>query len=553
MNPPKSCMSYFQDPLILSSSLICGRARNELTASYGMIVVASEVPADYLKIFLSLINKQLFSVTQLCQVKQDERPKYLMCITPRPDPFLTTSQFLPLSHLITHNRLQDPQLFTRIFSQLLSQTNRLHQHSLVHAALLPSNIFVNVSTKKLLLGPPLIFSKPFLAQFCQRELEAANPAEIRTGLVSRVSWQTDVYQIGYSVFCCLAQQILSFDEFKQIINGGDIQGNIITPALKLVVLQLVQADYKRRPRPGVVLEVFQQNIEIQLCGGSFIEPECLDVDIGQQVERVKQYEADIQEINKKIDKQQIDLKQISYEPFEPVNSKQIQPPVIQNMFEQKTHIKSNTSKNKDKFAALLNEYKKFEQILEKEQRRKLKTAKILENSAYTAQPQQSQPEVQKIQDSTIKPFKTQTQNQLTLEPTKQLRIKSETQKISETASVLKNTCASQLAIKLHRFSYVNKNEVGIKIAVSMNEGQLNGLVQATLTAPKTQGQSVPFEHEIKILGQIPDTKWIDGKLLMVANGEHVVFPLKIRNQEPQGPMWAISSDQRASMQYSVVW
>lgn len=52
---------------------------------------------------------------------------------------------------------------------------------LIHAALVPSNIYMNVKSMKLLIGPPLGLSRPFLSHSAPDELRLSTPPELASG------------------------------------------------------------------------------------------------------------------------------------------------------------------------------------------------------------------------------------------------------------------------------------------------------------------------------------------------------------------------------------
>lgn len=222
MNPPKQCLRYFNEPLILSSNLISGCVRGQLVQQYGTIVRSDNIPAEYLEKFLKLITKHVYSVTQLCQVKEGGTVKYFMCVMLKPDLLNKNHQILSLSQLIQRGQFKDDaQLLTRVASQLLFLANKTHQFSVVHGAICPTNVFFDSERYNLMLGPPLGFARPYLKQFCsQEELDGCTPEELKTlgNAEQKITWQTDAYQVGYCVLCSAFQKILGFEEVQEILH-----------------------------------------------------------------------------------------------------------------------------------------------------------------------------------------------------------------------------------------------------------------------------------------------------------------------------------------------
>lgn len=162
--PPSVALRFFDDPIVLSSEVVSGRAAETGCPAYGVCLPASPDLEDDAARLTHLIAGGIVHATAFYRLRNSSGAvRYYLLIVPR-----ATTDCRTLADLYLHGDSDDggyslstdPPRLLGIASQLLGLLEACHQLGLVHGALDPTNLYYSVQGDQLLLGPTRPFARP---------------------------------------------------------------------------------------------------------------------------------------------------------------------------------------------------------------------------------------------------------------------------------------------------------------------------------------------------------------------------------------------------------
>lgn len=176
-NPPRSALTLFDAPLILSRWVFSGIFRETGLSSFGICLGVQDISRKVVEHMTQLIEADVLHVSSFFKLRAaGEDVRYYLLVIPRTDNlFSTDGSYVPLSLLIQSRPLDNPSLLASILPQVLALTDACHRLHVTHGAVVPSNIFVNKLTQCVRLGPPIQFASKLL-----RVLDCAADADAKS-------------------------------------------------------------------------------------------------------------------------------------------------------------------------------------------------------------------------------------------------------------------------------------------------------------------------------------------------------------------------------------
>lgn len=156
--PPNAALSFFKNPTILSNAVISGILLETGVYSYGICLPTKQVPRQLATQITVLINANYLHISAFYQLKDSVGDiRYYMLVIPRED-IAGVRPYISLYNLLKDEIQFDSCLFESLALQLLGLLDIFSRLEYVHAAIYPSNIYIDSNLKSIRLGPPMPFA-----------------------------------------------------------------------------------------------------------------------------------------------------------------------------------------------------------------------------------------------------------------------------------------------------------------------------------------------------------------------------------------------------------